>query len=64
MRNSVAGLSRLVSPEFLGPHCKPVSLGPVPLYRLCRFPGLVRHNHFLRAEPWPPPPKKQARPNK
>ncbi len=20
--------------------------------RFCRFPGLVRHNHFLRAEPW------------
>ncbi len=26
-----------------------------------RLAGLF---HFLRAEPWPPPPKKQARPNR
>jgi hypothetical protein len=41
----------------------PLSAGTLHV-RFARFPGLAHHNYFLRAEPWPPPPKKQARPNR
>jgi hypothetical protein len=52
VRNVTARTTTMAEPSFPA------------LVRVPRFPGLVRHNHFLRAEPWPPPPKKQARPNK
>jgi hypothetical protein len=37
---------------------------PELVVRLGHTSGTVTLLHFLRAEPWPPPPKKQARPNK